>query len=132
MENRKRNVHLHVMVTPDELAAIHERMAEAGISNAGDSANAKGATNIFSSIFIFKTSFIYPSYLYFIMPVRGHKCCERLVNPVPELRVNMARSGKKRTGRQAPHNGSLPPSSYFATSSESSRSTFDTSPHSFS
>ena len=31
MENRKRNVHLHVMVTPDELAAIHERMAEAGI-----------------------------------------------------------------------------------------------------
>ena len=30
MENRKRNVHLHVMVTPDELAAIHERMAEAG------------------------------------------------------------------------------------------------------
>ena len=33
MENRKRNVHLHVMVTPDELAAIHERMAEAGISN---------------------------------------------------------------------------------------------------
>ena len=35
MENRKRNVHLHVMVTPDELAAIHERMAEAGISNTG-------------------------------------------------------------------------------------------------
>ena len=35
MENRKRNVHLHVMVTPDELAAIYERMAEAGISNAG-------------------------------------------------------------------------------------------------
>lgn len=35
MENRKRNVHLHVMVTSDELAAIHERMAEAGISNAG-------------------------------------------------------------------------------------------------
>ena len=35
MENRKRNVHLHVMVTPDELAAIHERMAEVGISNAG-------------------------------------------------------------------------------------------------
>ena len=31
MENRKRNVHLHVMVTPDELAAIHERMAEAGM-----------------------------------------------------------------------------------------------------
>ena len=26
MENRKRNVHLHVMVTPDELAAIHERI----------------------------------------------------------------------------------------------------------
>ena len=43
-----------------------------------DNAKAKGATNIFSSIFIFKTSFIYPSYLYFIMPARGHKCCERL------------------------------------------------------
>ena len=37
MENRKRNVHLHVMVTPDELAAIHERLAEAVISNAGAS-----------------------------------------------------------------------------------------------
>lgn len=32
---RKRDIHLHVMVTPDELAQIHERMAEAGISNAG-------------------------------------------------------------------------------------------------
>ena len=93
-----------------------------------ESARAKGATNIFSSIFI-KPLIFSPS---FSMPARGHKCCERLVNPVPELRVNMARSGKKRTGRQAPHNGSLPPSSYFATSSESSRSTFDTSPHSFS
>ena len=39
-----------------------------------DNAKAKGATNIFSSIFIFKTSFIYPSYLYFIMLARGHKC----------------------------------------------------------
>ncbi len=47
-----------------------------------DNAKAKGATNIFSSIFIFKTSFIYPSYLYFIMPARGQKCCERLVNYV--------------------------------------------------
>ena len=25
MENRKRNVHLHVMVTPDELAAIDRK-----------------------------------------------------------------------------------------------------------
>ena len=57
-----------------------------------DNAKAKGATNIFSSIFIFKTSFIYPSYLYFIMPARGHKCCERLVNPVLKLRVMLARS----------------------------------------
>ena len=38
---------------------------------------------------------------------------------------------KKEQGGK-PCNGSLPPSSYFATSSESSRSTFDTSPHSFS
>ena len=35
MPGRKRNVHLHVMVTEDELAAIHVRMAEAGISNTG-------------------------------------------------------------------------------------------------
>ena len=35
MPGRKRNVHLHVMVTEDELAAIHTRMAEAGISNTG-------------------------------------------------------------------------------------------------
>ena len=38
---------------------------------------------------------------------------------------------KKEQGGK-PRNGSLPPLSHFATSSESSRSTFDTSPHSFS
>ena len=32
---RKRDRHLHVMVTADELAQIQGRMAEAGISNAG-------------------------------------------------------------------------------------------------
>lgn len=32
---RKRNVHLHVMVTEDEFDTIHQRMAEAGIANAG-------------------------------------------------------------------------------------------------
>ena len=26
---------------------------------------------------------LYSFYLYFIMPAQGHKCCERLVNPVP-------------------------------------------------
>lgn len=35
MNQRKRDVHLHVMVTADELAQIRERMAEAGIQNAG-------------------------------------------------------------------------------------------------
>lgn len=35
MSRRKRDIHLHVMVTADELAQIHERMAETGISNAG-------------------------------------------------------------------------------------------------
>jgi len=32
---RKRNVHLSVMVTPEELELIRERMAEAGVTNAG-------------------------------------------------------------------------------------------------
>ena len=32
---RKRDRHLHVIVTADELAQIQERMAEAGITNAG-------------------------------------------------------------------------------------------------
>ena len=32
---RKRNIHLHVMVTTGELELIRERMAEAGITNAG-------------------------------------------------------------------------------------------------
>ena len=32
---RKRSVHLHVMVTPEELELIRGRMAEAGITNAG-------------------------------------------------------------------------------------------------
>ena len=33
--SRKRNIHLHVMVTDDELAAIRERMDEANVTNAG-------------------------------------------------------------------------------------------------
>ena len=35
MNPRKRNIHLHVMVTADELEFIRERMAEAGVTNAG-------------------------------------------------------------------------------------------------
>ena len=35
MKPRKRNVHLHVMVTAEELEAIRERMAEAGVNNTG-------------------------------------------------------------------------------------------------
>lgn len=34
-KKRRRSVHLHVMVTPEELEQIHERMAETGIRNAG-------------------------------------------------------------------------------------------------
>ena len=34
-KKRRRCVHLHVMVTPEEQALIEERMAEAGISNMG-------------------------------------------------------------------------------------------------
>jgi len=34
-DNRKRSVHLHVMVTPEELELIRGRMAEAGVRNAG-------------------------------------------------------------------------------------------------
>jgi hypothetical protein len=34
-ENRKRSVHLHVMVTPEEQELIQSRMTEAGIDNAG-------------------------------------------------------------------------------------------------
>ena len=34
-KKRRRSVHLHVMVTPEEQALIGERMAEAGISNMG-------------------------------------------------------------------------------------------------
>ncbi len=34
-KRRKRNIHLHVMVTLEEMDAIRERMAEAGITNAG-------------------------------------------------------------------------------------------------
>lgn len=35
MTRRKRNIHLHVMVTPEELEQIHSRMDEAGIRNIG-------------------------------------------------------------------------------------------------
>ena len=34
-KKRRRCVHLHVMVTPEEQALIRERMTEAGISNMG-------------------------------------------------------------------------------------------------
>lgn len=35
MAQRKRNIHLHVMVSPEELEQIQERMAEAGVQNTG-------------------------------------------------------------------------------------------------
>ena len=35
MNRRKRNIHLHVMVTEEELDTIRERMAEVGVTNAG-------------------------------------------------------------------------------------------------
>ena len=35
IHKRKRNIHLHVMVTEDEFNTIHERMAEAEITNTG-------------------------------------------------------------------------------------------------
>lgn len=34
-KHRKRNIHLHVMVTQEEMDAIRERMAEVGITNTG-------------------------------------------------------------------------------------------------
>lgn len=34
-KKRRRSVHLHVMVTPEEQALIADRMTEAGISNMG-------------------------------------------------------------------------------------------------
>lgn len=34
-KERRRPIHLHVMVSEEELAAIHERMAQVGIRNAG-------------------------------------------------------------------------------------------------
>ena len=35
MKHRKRDIHLHVMVTSEEMGTIRQRMAEAGITNAG-------------------------------------------------------------------------------------------------
>lgn len=35
IHERKRNIHLHVMVTMDEFDTIHQRMAEVGIANTG-------------------------------------------------------------------------------------------------
>ena len=34
-DNRKRSIHLHVMVTPEEFELIKERMTEGGITNTG-------------------------------------------------------------------------------------------------
>ena len=34
-DKRKRDIHLHVMVTADEFETIHQRMDEAGITNTG-------------------------------------------------------------------------------------------------
>ena len=35
MKHRKRDIHLHVMVTPEEMDTIRHRMTEAGVTNAG-------------------------------------------------------------------------------------------------
>jgi len=35
MNRRKRDIHLHVMVTAEELEAIRKRMDESGVTNAG-------------------------------------------------------------------------------------------------
>jgi hypothetical protein len=35
VSQRKRDIHLHVMVTEDEFNTIHQRMAESGITNTG-------------------------------------------------------------------------------------------------
>ena len=35
MKRRKRDIHLHVMVTPEEMDTIRQRMAEAGVTNTG-------------------------------------------------------------------------------------------------
>lgn len=35
VKRRRRPIHLHVMVTPEELDTIRQRMAEAGVTNAG-------------------------------------------------------------------------------------------------
>ena len=35
VKRRKRDIHLHVMVTPEEMDTIRQRMAEAGVTNAG-------------------------------------------------------------------------------------------------
>ena len=37
MKGRRRDIHLHVMVTAEELAGIRNRMDEAGLTNAGAS-----------------------------------------------------------------------------------------------
>lgn len=35
VKRRKRDIHLHVMVTPEEMDTIRQRMAEAGVTNTG-------------------------------------------------------------------------------------------------
>jgi len=35
VKHRKRDIHLHVMVTPEEMDTIRHRMTEAGVTNAG-------------------------------------------------------------------------------------------------
>ena len=56
MENRKRNVHLDVYKR--QIVSRTAQISNRNTSRAArrDNARAKGATNIFSSIFIFKTS----------------------------------------------------------------------------
>ena len=38
------------------------------------------------SKYLHHQNLLYSFYLYFIMPARGHKCCERLVNPVLKVK----------------------------------------------
>ena len=76
--------------------------------------------------------FLSSFYLYFTMRGQGQQCCRRLVNLVPAPRAKLARSCQKQKKRRGADHKGPHPASHFSTSADSSMSTSDTCPQSFS
>ena len=127
MNDRNRRSAAEVMANAARVVKAAVNIVRAAIAGGLHGAAAAAAKELLPTIIKLAVGFVIaviviPMFVISAMPNMffGYETSEK------DPQITMREQGGK------PRNGSLPPSSYFATSSESSRSTFDTSPHSFS